>query len=174
MMSRIASRPPRRGGLRPAGWLAALVGIAGMGEACHVGVSTAAAQVVSPRPVPLPIPIPTPRRGPIPVPTLPAPGPGQSKASTTILADSLQMDMGKENENSAIFSGNVRVTGTDMKLTCNELRVKFGEDNKVTAIVASGAVDIIQPNSHAKAHQADYDMVNNIVLLTGAPVITDP
>ncbi|PTX92781.1 hypothetical protein DB346_22955 [Verrucomicrobia bacterium LW23] len=110
---------------------------------------------------------------PVQNPSAPTGGP-RPRLPTTITADTMQMDMSRPEGNAGIFSGNVKVTGTDLSMTCKELRVSFGADNKVSTIVAIGGVDIVQPRRRTQAAQADYDMANSIILLNGNPSVIDP
>jgi len=89
---------------------------------------------------------------------------------TTVTADSLRLDMSKRY---GVFSGNVKVEGTDFNLTSKELEVFFDSKSKVERLVAMGDVRIIQPNRETTANKADYDVRTNKILLTGSPKIDE-
>jgi lipopolysaccharide export system protein LptA len=96
----------------------------------------------------------------------PTPPPG----STVITSDELHMDDGTH---TAVFSGNVVVTGTNFRMTCQEMTVIFTAENKVDNITAKGDVVINQPGRVTHSGQAQYFHDEDKFVLTDSPVIND-
>jgi len=94
----------------------------------------------------------------------PAPG------STTIDSDELHMD---QVTHTAVFTGNVSVTGTNFTMKCQEMTVNFDRENKIETIVAKGDVVIVQPGRITKSGMAVYHKDSDDFVLTDQPRIND-
>ncbi len=94
----------------------------------------------------------------------------KTKPPTTVTSESLRLDMSKRH---GIFSGDVKVEGSDFTMTARELEVFFDDDSKVERLIAIGDVKIVQPNRETTSNRADYDVRTNKILLTGSPKIID-
>jgi lipopolysaccharide export system protein LptA len=94
------------------------------------------------------------------------------------------MDMWSEgDETHAICTGNVVLTGTNMKLTCDRLELiasRIGEKNvavptleKFKYLLATGHVDMTQGSRGATCGRAEVFPRDNKVVLTEDPVVVD-
>jgi lipopolysaccharide export system protein LptA len=90
--------------------------------------------------------------------------------STVITSDELHSD---QTTHISIFTGNVIVTGTNFKMTCQEMTVYFTPTNKVDKIVATGDVVISQPDRVTHCGHAEYFQDDDKFVLTDQPVIHD-
>jgi lipopolysaccharide export system protein LptA len=97
-------------------------------------------------------------------------GPTPPPGSTVITSDELRMDQASH---TAVFSGNVVTTGTNFKMTCQEMTVIFTNDNKVDTITGKGDVVITQPGRITHSGQAQYYHDEDKIVLTDSPVIND-
>ena len=84
-------------------------------------------------------------------------------------AASLSVD---QSDNSATFSGGVTVTQGAITLTAETIRVVYApasenQPGKIASLEASGGVELISGEAHAKATTASYDINTGNVLLTG-------
>lgn len=91
-----------------------------------------------------------------------------SKAETNISSDSFQLDLSKRE---GIFSGNVEVTSARFNLKAKELVMFLGEDSKPERFVARGDVSIQSGDRAAIARQAEYDLIEKKITLTGDPAV---
>jgi lipopolysaccharide transport protein LptA len=100
----------------------------------------------------------------------------------------MDMDQAK---NIGVFTGNVRVVGTGIKMTCKKMEVTFSRppdskpdkilatgspppDSKPDKILATGDVDILEDKRRTKAGKADYNLVTKTIILTERPEIVEP
>jgi lipopolysaccharide transport protein LptA len=90
--------------------------------------------------------------------------------TTVIDSDDLHMDKGAR---TAIFTGNVVVTGTNMNMTCEEMTVFFTQDSKIDNIIAKGNVVIVQPGRITHCGQAQYFRADDKFILTDHPDILE-
>jgi len=90
--------------------------------------------------------------------------------STVITSDELHSD---QVAHTSIFTGNVVVVGTNFHMTCQEMTVYFTNDNKVSKIVATGDVIIVQPDRVTHCGHAEYFHDSDTFDLTDQPVILD-
>jgi len=97
-------------------------------------------------------------------PETPPPG------STIVNADELHAD---QVSHTAIFTGNVIVTGTNFNMTCEEMTIIFTKENKIDNIVAKGNVVITQPDRITHSGQAQYFQDEDKIVLTDQPTILD-
>ena len=89
--------------------------------------------------------------------------------STVITSDVLHAD---QNTHISIFTGNVVVVGTNFHMTCDEMTVFF-VDGKVSHIIATGNVVIIQPDRITHCGHAEYFKDEDKFILTDSPNILD-
>ncbi len=71
------------------------------------------------------------------------------------------------------FVGKVVVIGQNFHMTCQEMKVFFTNDNKVSKIVATGDVVIVQPDRVTHCGHAEYYQNTDTFVLTEEPVILD-
>jgi lipopolysaccharide export system protein LptA len=97
-----------------------------------------------------------------------------------IEADSLEV---QQDNNLAIFTGNVDVKQGDIRLQAKELRVSYGQadgDNEAAANVsgsirridAKGNVFMSTPTETAKGDNGTYDVVKKVITMKGNVVLT--
>lgn len=110
--------------------------------------------------------------------------PPQSVAvqSTDIASDSMEM-WSTDTETKGTFSGNVIVTGNDLKLTCDRLEItatQIGEKSatvgtleKFKYLLASGKVRIVQGDREATCGRAEVFPRENKIILTEKPMVVD-
>lgn len=89
---------------------------------------------------------------------------------TTVDSDELHMD---QTTHTAVFTGNVLVTGTNFTMKCQEMTVDFDKQNKIQTIVAKGDVIIVQPGRVTKSGLAVYHKESDEFDLTDQPMIND-
>ncbi|MDA0260608.1 MAG: lipopolysaccharide transport periplasmic protein LptA [Proteobacteria bacterium] len=98
-----------------------------------------------------------------------------SKLPIEITADSLEV---KQNEQLAIFRGNVDALQGKMQLTANEVRVHYRPDSAkdaegtISRINAHGGVRFSTPSETARGDSGVYDVDAQIITLTGSVVLT--
>ncbi len=101
---------------------------------------------------------------------------------TVITGNDLEMLSGDEKSEFHIM-GSVQVTGTNLRLTCDELHITsvkqgdptdtIGKIGKVTEIIAIGNVSVEQEGRSASGGRAEFFPEEGKVLLTDNPVVTD-
>lgn len=103
---------------------------------------------------------------------------------TVITSTKLEMWSNPEGtETQAIFTGNVTVTGNEIKLTCDRLDIiadSAGEKNttistleKFRALIATGKVNIVQADREANCGRAEVYPRQDKIVLTEKPVVID-
>jgi lipopolysaccharide export system protein LptA len=103
---------------------------------------------------------------------------------TEITAQKLEMWSNETGtEEHAIFTGNVTVTGTDMKLTCDRLDVlaerlgdkkaTIGTYEKFKSLIAVGKVHIVQGEREAHCGRAEVYPREDKIILYDKPVVID-
>jgi lipopolysaccharide export system protein LptA len=97
-------------------------------------------------------------------PNTPPPG------ATVITSDELRMD---QTTRISIFTGNVIVTGTNFRMTCEEMTVYSTKESKIDNIIAKGNVVILQPGRITHCGQAQYFHDEDKFVLTDQPDILD-
>ena len=95
---------------------------------------------------------------------LPSPRPLDIDAERLVLE-------GKENR--AVFEGSVTVRRDDWTLTCEKLTVRYDPAGRVTHLLAEGAVRVVQGARVVTAERAEFDNVEEVLTLTGDPIITE-
>ena len=108
--------------------------------------------------------------------------PAEAPPRTEITANALEMQ-GTEDRNFFYFRGDVEVTGTNLRILCDELTVTsfragatdaaVGELGAVEEIIAAGNVEIHQAGRSAYAGRAMVDPVAGTVTLAESPRIVD-
>ncbi len=103
--------------------------------------------------------------------------------NTVIEADGEGEMVSTDTETTIIFRDNVRVTGTNLKLTCDYLEVvvfrtgeksaTLGKLDKFKSLLAKGNVRMIQGSREAACAQAVVLPGEDKVVLTGNPVVVD-
>jgi lipopolysaccharide transport protein LptA len=88
--------------------------------------------------------------------------------STLISSDELHSD---QTTHTSDFIGKVIVEGQNFHMTCQEMKVFFTTDNKVSKIVATGDVVITQPDRVTHCGHAEYTQDNDTFVLTEEPII---
>ena len=73
----------------------------------------------------------------------------------------------------AVFSGNVRVVRSDLRLTSRTLTVTYGEGQRITHLLAEGDVRVTEEDRVITASQADFDNIREVLTLTGNAVLTE-
>jgi lipopolysaccharide transport protein LptA len=94
--------------------------------------------------------------------------------STTIDSDEMRAD---QENHTAVFTGNVIVTGSNFTMRCHEMTV-YTKDGKIdhivaTADIAKGGVVIQQPGRISHSGQAEYFRDDDRFVLTDQPIIID-
>jgi lipopolysaccharide export system protein LptA len=115
----------------------------------------------------------------------PMPAPAQSVApqTTVIESDGPGEMISTDTETTITFRDNVRVTGTNMKLTCDYLEVvvvrtgdktaTLGKLDKFRSMLATGNVRMIQGEREAACGRAEVRPEEEKVILSGNPVVVD-
>ncbi len=116
---------------------------------------------------------------------LPALAPAQSAVpqNTVIESDGRGEMISSDTETKITFRDNVRVTGTNMKLTCDYLEVvvvrtgdksaTLGKVDKFRSMVATGNVHMIQGEREAACGRAEVLPGEDKIVLTDHPVLVD-
>lgn len=102
---------------------------------------------------------------------------------TVILSEKFDMKSTDE-ETTSLFEGNVIVTGTNMKLTCDRLEVvalrnkadaaaTIGKVERFKSLIATGNVHIVQGDREAACGKAVVLPGDNKITLSDRPVVTD-
>lgn len=116
---------------------------------------------------------------------LPALAPAQSAAlqTTVIESDGPGEMVSTDTETTITFRDNVRVTGTNMKLSCDYLEVvvvrtgdktaTLGKLDKFRSMLATGNVRMIQGDREAACGRAEVRPEEEKVVLSGNPVVVD-
>lgn len=83
----------------------------------------------------------------------------------------------------SIFTGNVTVTGNDIRITCDRLDVislrsgvkedTLGKQDRFKSLVASGKVRIVQGDREATCERAEVLPGEDRITLTGRPMVVD-
>lgn len=91
-------------------------------------------------------------------------------APVEVTAESLSVD---QESGTAIFSGNVTIGQGDVRISAAEVRVVYGENTgQIARLVASGVVTFVTATEAAEAENADYDIENGQLVLTGNVLLT--
>lgn len=94
----------------------------------------------------------------------------QSTQPTIITSDQFKLDIpGRK----GTFLGKVIVEGPNFQMTSSEAIVYLSEDNKPERFVATGDIRIKHSNRRATARQAEYDIAEQKITLTGEPIVME-
>lgn len=109
-----------------------------------------------------------------------APAPAAPLPPTTIESGALEL-FSTEKETTFTYSRGVRITATNLVLTCDHLVViarrtgdpaaLVGSQEKLKSLVASGNVRLVQDDREATADRAEVFPDDDRVILTGNPVV---
>jgi lipopolysaccharide export system protein LptA len=108
----------------------------------------------------------------------------QNTPEQPTVIESTALDMkSTETETTSIFTGNVIVTGTNMRLTCDRLEVvairqhdasaTIGKIERFKSLIAEGNVRIVQGDREAACGKAVVLPGDDKITLTERPVVTD-
>jgi len=103
---------------------------------------------------------------------------------TEITSTSLEMWSNPDStETHAIFTGNVTVTGNEIRLTCDRLEIlaerigdktaTIGKLDKFKFLIATGKVNIVQGDREASCGRAEVYPREDKIVLTDKPVVID-
>ncbi|MSU65085.1 MAG: hypothetical protein EXS38_03040 [Opitutus sp.] len=102
--------------------------------------------------------------------------------ATVITSRSLEMHS-SDTETTSIFDGQVQVTATGLRLTCDHLEVvsarlgekddTVGKQDRFTSLVAVGHVRLVQGDREAVCERAEVRPREDSITLTGNPAVTD-
>ncbi len=106
-----------------------------------------------------------------------------AEAENTVI-ESEQFDWrSTDKETTSVFTGQVVVTGTNLRLTCDRLEIvatrkgdpaaTIGKLESFKSFVATGNVRIIQGDREAACGRAEVLPGDNKIILTGQPVVVD-
>jgi len=119
-------------------------------------------------------------RATLPGATPAAPTPAAPLPPTTIESGALEL-FSTEKETTFTYSRGVRITATNLVLTCDHLVViarrsgdpaaLVGRQEKLKSLVASGNVRLVQDDREATADRAEVFPDDDRVILTGNPVV---
>ncbi|HUJ42918.1 MAG TPA: LptA/OstA family protein [Opitutaceae bacterium] len=101
---------------------------------------------------------------------------------TVIESQSLEM-RSTDTETISVFTGNVTVTGNDIRITCDRLDVvslrkgdrqdTVGKQDRFKSLVATGKVHIVQGDREATCERAEVLPGADTITLTGRPMVVD-
>lgn len=89
--------------------------------------------------------------------------------ATTITSERLQLDLAK---GEGVFLGKVKVSSLKFTMTSDEMSVLFSKEGKPVKFIAKGQVVIVNETRNASSRQAEYDVAEKKITLTGEPVVT--
>lgn len=115
---------------------------------------------------------------------LPAVARAQSAELQNTVIETDQFDWrSTDTETTSVFTGNVRVTSTNQRLTCDRLEIvairkgdpsaTIGKLDSFKSLVATGNVRIIQGDREAACGRAEVLPGDDKIILTGQPVVVD-
>lgn len=92
------------------------------------------------------------------------------QAPVEVTAESLSVD---QDTGTAVFSGNVVIGQGDLRISAAEVRIVYGaEAGTISRLIASGGVTFVTATEAAEAQDADYDIANGTLTLTGNVLLT--
>jgi len=109
---------------------------------------------------------------------------GRAQEVQPTVIDSVQLDMSStDTQTTFIFSKQVIVTGTNLKLTCDRLEVittrkgdptaTIGKLGRFKSMIAEGGVHIVQSDREAACGRAEVLPDDDKIILTDHPVVKD-
>jgi lipopolysaccharide export system protein LptA len=113
---------------------------------------------------------------------VPAAARSDEPPNTVIVSQSLDMHS-TDTETISVFTGNVVVTGNDMRITCDRLDVvsirnndktdTIGKQENFKSLIATGHVHMVQRDREASCGRAEVRPREDKVILTENPVVID-
>ena len=92
------------------------------------------------------------------------------KAPVEVAADSLSVD---QETGTAIFEGNVVIGQGDLRIGASRAQVVYdGATGNIASFEASGGVTFATATEAAEAQNANYDLINGKLVLTGDVILT--
>jgi lipopolysaccharide export system protein LptA len=95
-----------------------------------------------------------------------AANPAAPQGSIDIVSDKLQL---RGLEKRAVWTGHVKAKRGSTDIWCNELVAYFREDQTISRLECTGAVEVFDKDKYAKGDRADFDHVKGILQITGSP-----
>jgi lipopolysaccharide export system protein LptA len=93
-----------------------------------------------------------------------------SKQPVQVEADTLAIN---QKDGTAVFTGNVAISQGEMLLSAAKVEVTYEEDGEgIQTLLATGGVTMVNGADAAEAQQADYQVSESIVILTGNVLLT--
>lgn len=93
-----------------------------------------------------------------------------TKAPIDVTSERLAVD---ENSNTALFTGDVVVVQDQMTLYAPRVLVFYKEDQSgISHMEATGGVTLLQGDEAAEGERADYDIENELMIMTGDVLVT--
>lgn len=91
-------------------------------------------------------------------------------AAVEVAADNLSVDQAT---GTAVFSGNVLIGQGDLRISAARAQVVYDSaTGNIARFVASGGVTFATTSEAAEAQEADYDLMNGQLILTGGVILT--
>ncbi|MCM2561862.1 lipopolysaccharide transport periplasmic protein LptA [Lutimaribacter sp. EGI FJ00015] len=85
-------------------------------------------------------------------------------------ADALSVD---QDNNTAVFTGNVVIGQGEMRLGAQQVRVVYNQDqSRIRRLEATGGVTLVSGPDAAEAERADYDIDSGVVVMSGNVLLT--
>jgi lipopolysaccharide export system protein LptA len=96
----------------------------------------------------------------------------QPKAADMVDIEADRLDVNSK-DGTAIFKGRAKATKPDLTVKANTLTLAYDQKTrKVTLLTAEGNVDIVWKDKEATCSKAVYNLVDDIMVLTGDVLIT--
>lgn len=115
-------------------------------------------------------------------PWLPARAASESPADTVIEAMACEIQS-TDTQTVSVFTGNVTVTGNNIRITCDRLDVvslrsgdrqdTLGKQDRFKSLIASGKVRIVQGDREATCERAEVLPGEDRITLSGRPMVVD-
>ncbi len=91
-------------------------------------------------------------------------------APVEVSADTLNVD---QQAGTAVFSGNVLIGQGDLRVSAANVEVVYAEDSgDINRLIASGGVTFVTETEAAEAQNADYNLADGTLTLTGSVLLT--
>lgn len=87
-----------------------------------------------------------------------------SSAPVEISADQLSVD---QDNNSAVFTGNVVIGQGALRLAAPKVQVTYLSNGGIGRLLATGGVTLVTATEEAEANQADYSLTDNMIVMSG-------
>ena len=99
-------------------------------------------------------------------------GAEDSRAAEPVTIDADEVVLHRRT-NKAVFSGNVVAVRGGFRLTSHTLTVTYGENQRVTHLLAEGDVRVTEEERVVTARRAEFDNVREVLTLIGDAVLTE-